>query len=96
MTAHGADAFTWFTYDLPKKLAVGTKTAEFLYGTGRERYKQIQKAGATSNATIYYVGTLFEKEIAGAPATHRRSAARSGAANSATARCRRLAVRIDQ
>ncbi len=51
MTTHGSDTFTWYTYDLPKKLAVGTKTSEFWYGTDRQRYKQIQKTGSTTNIT---------------------------------------------
>jgi RHS repeat-associated protein len=71
MTSHGSDTFTWYTYDLPKKLAAGTRTSEFFYGTDRQRYKQVQKTGSTTNATIYYVGTLFEKEVAGSTTTYR-------------------------
>jgi RHS repeat-associated protein len=63
---------------LPKQLAAGTKTTDFSYGGGRERYKQVQKTGSTTDATIYYVGTLFEKEIAGATTTYRHNVSARG------------------
>jgi RHS repeat-associated protein len=71
MTSHGSDTFEWYSYDLPKKLAVGTKTSEFSYGVGRDRYKQVQKTGSTTDATIYYAGTLFQQETVGATVTYR-------------------------
>jgi RHS repeat-associated protein len=79
MTTRGrGNTLTWYSYDLPKSLAAGTKTAEFFYGVGRDRYKQIQKTSSTTDATIYYVGSLFEKEIAGATTTYRHHVSARG------------------
>jgi RHS repeat-associated protein len=78
MTNHGGDTLTWYSYDLPQVLRSGTKSAEFSYGVGRDRYKQIQKTGSTTDATIYYVGTLFEKEIAGSTTTYRHHVSARG------------------
>ena len=66
MTSRGGSPITWYSYDLPKRIDSGSQSAEFAYGVDRARYKQIQRTGSTVDATIYYVGSLFEKEIGGA------------------------------
>lgn len=75
MTSRGGAAITWYSYDLPKKIDYGTGgsavSSEFFYGTGRARYKQLRRAGSSVISTIYYVGSLYERETAGSTTTHR-------------------------
>jgi hypothetical protein len=79
MTSRGGSAISWFSYDLPKKIDSGSESAEFAYGVDRARYKQIERTGSTVNATIYYVGGLFEKEV-GASTTYRHYVSARGRA----------------
>ncbi len=46
-------------------------SSEFFCGTGRARYKQLRRSGASVISTIYYVGSLYERETAGSTTTHR-------------------------
>jgi RHS repeat-associated protein len=71
MTSRCGQTLEWYSYDLPKKLAAGTQSSEFSYGVHRDRYKQVRKTGSTTNATIWYVGGLFEVEVAGSTTTYR-------------------------
>jgi RHS repeat-associated protein len=71
MTKHGPETFTWYSYGLPKNLKVGTKNAGFSYGVDRARYKQVMTTGGTTNGTIHYVGTLFERQTASGTTTYR-------------------------
>ena len=75
MTSRGGAAITWYSYDLPKKIDYGTGgsavSSEFFYGTGRARYKQLRRAGSSVISTIYYVGSLYERETAAGTTTHR-------------------------
>jgi RHS repeat-associated protein len=77
MVSRKGDTLTWHSFSLPKKLASGTKSAEFSYGVSRDRYKQVLKTGSTTDSTIYYVGTLFEKEVA-ATTTYRHHVSVAG------------------
>jgi RHS repeat-associated protein len=79
MTSRGGSAISWFSYDLPKRIDSGSESAEFAYGVDRARYKQIERTGSTVNATIYYVGGLFEKEV-GASTTYRHYVSARGRA----------------
>ena len=69
MTNRCGSTLDWTSYDLPAVIRKGTQTATFSYGVDRQRYKQVD-SGAT-NETIYYVGSLFEKHIAGSNTTYR-------------------------
>ena len=75
MTSRGGAAITWTSYDLPKRINYGSGgsavSSEFFYGTGRARYKQLRRSGTSVISTIYYVGSLYERETAGGTTTHR-------------------------
>jgi RHS repeat-associated protein len=62
MITRGGDDITWYSYDKPKKIESGSQSAEFWYGPDRSRYKQEQRTSGSLDATIRYVGSLFEFE----------------------------------
>ena len=69
MTNRCGSTLDWTSYDLPAVIRKGTQSATFSYGVDRARYKQVD-TGATSE-TIYYVGSLFEKHVAGSSTKYR-------------------------
>ncbi len=71
MTSRAGSTITWTSYDLPKVINSGSQSTEFWYGVGRARYKQAQKTGGSTDATILYVGQLLEKETRGSTTTWR-------------------------
>ncbi|TVQ49268.1 MAG: hypothetical protein EA371_03075 [Gammaproteobacteria bacterium] len=61
MTSRGGAAITWYSYDLPRRINYGSGSgavsSEFFYGTGRSRYKQLRRAGASVSAAYGAPGT---------------------------------------
>lgn len=66
MSTKNGSTITWFSYNLPNKINKGTSYAQFFYGAGRGRYKQIAVTAAggplpAGTETTIYIGGLFEK-----------------------------------
>jgi RHS repeat-associated protein len=62
MTTRAGSAITWYSFDKPKKINSGSQSTEFWYGPDRARYRQEQRTSGSLDATIRYVGMLFEYE----------------------------------
>lgn len=59
-------SMTWTSYNLPSLISQGGNTAQFFYGAGRARYKQVSVTASGGNLpagteTTRYVGGLFEQ-----------------------------------
>lgn len=66
MTLKNGDAITWYSYNLPNRINKGSNYAQFSYGAGRQRYKQVAVSATGGNLpagteTTLYVGSLFEQ-----------------------------------
>ena len=63
-------AFTWTSYDKPKRIADATTASTFDYAPERRRTRQVQVQGATTTTTTY-VGAVFEQVAKTGEATRR-------------------------
>jgi RHS repeat-associated protein len=61
MTARGTGmSVQWTSFNLPRQIAQGSNSSQFLYGAGRNRWKQVASYGGQPETTLY-VGGLMEK-----------------------------------
>lgn len=64
MVTGAGRSYTLASYNLPLVITNGTGTSEFLYGTERQRVRQLS-TDITSAKLIYYVGSLYEEHQQG-------------------------------
>lgn len=66
MTKRDGSTITWSSYDLPTVVNhSGGNSSTFSYGAHRQRYKQVNVDGATTETTIYVQNGQFEKVTSG-------------------------------
>ncbi len=59
MTKRAGATITWKSYDLPSLInQTGGNSSQFFYGPDRQRYKQVNVNGGTTETTIYVAGIL--------------------------------------
>lgn len=72
MTSRNGGAITWTSYNLPSHLQRASgEYSDFLYGADRDRYRQIEVAGAISSTRHYASPGLFEVLILDGGASRR-------------------------
>ncbi len=70
MTSRKGDTITWTSYNYPSEIEDGSRTFEYSYDAGRQKWKQIVDDGS-SIETTYFAGRLFEKNINSSDTDHR-------------------------
>ena len=63
LTATGGRGYQWASFNQVKTITDSTanKSADFYFGAGHERVRQVRKSGGNVTDTTIYVGALFEK-----------------------------------
>jgi len=78
MTSRAGKSITWRSYNKPAQINYGSSDyAAFSYGPDRSRYQQVAVTGGATTTT-YYIGSLFEREIAGGVTTYRHNIVAAG------------------